>query len=184
MFSLKHTLSFSSVTLWEWSQRPSCYSLDGKCPPQAHVSEHCVPSWRCCFGRLWKLWDTGPGWQTQATVGTPQWGQPGPVSALTSVFWSIEMSIIYTTSSTYQSKAPGHSRLCFFKPWTQMQLSSLELLLWGIWSHNNYLKHLSRVAASGIEWAVTSQVLGFLNSLECLDVLCIRIGGLSRLSHR
>lgn len=55
MFSLKHTLSFSSVTLWEWSQRPSCHSVDGKCPPQSHVSKHFIPSWRCCSGRLWKL---------------------------------------------------------------------------------------------------------------------------------
>ena len=43
------------------------YCLNLKCSPQAAVFEQLVPSWWCCFGRLWNFQEAQPSQQTQAT---------------------------------------------------------------------------------------------------------------------
>lgn len=144
-------------------------------PPQVHVSKYFVPRWWWYIGRLWKLWDTGPGWQTQTTLGTLQWAQPGPAYGF--CFLIHGDVIIYTASSTQQAQGPRYSRLCVFKPWVQMKLPSLELF-------SKSLGHRTTIQCTCQVWLkVEQRGLWPAKTMECLDVLCIRMRSLPRLIH-
>lgn len=173
LFSLKHPLRFSSVNLWEWSQRPTCYSLNVKCPPRAHVSKHFVPSCQYCFGQ-----------QTHTTV----------------VMTNGDNLTLFMFPSLFSGPLRCNNLHCKIYPQRTRFQAVLDCVSsnWELEPNSPLLGCFSRVFGHGNKKDIqcTCQVrlkieqsrlwlgrLGFMKTLEHLDVLCNRMSSFWRLIH-